>query len=85
MDIDPSLQFLLSTCLCTDILITDNMQSLHAACRFCVSRKGGTGGGGLGHPQGDMHMVATRLGCQSAMVVTRWANYCYVISWRNPF
>ena len=26
--------------------------------RFCVSRKGGTGGGGWGHPQGAMHMVA---------------------------
>ena len=35
---------------------------------FCVSRKGGTGGGGRGHPQGDMHMVAARLSCQSAMV-----------------
>ena len=32
---------------------------------FCVSRKGGTGGGGWDHPQGDMHMVAARLGCQS--------------------
>ena len=29
---------------------------------------GGTGGGGWGHPQGDMHIVAARLGCQSAMV-----------------
>ena len=27
-------------------------------------------------PQGDMHMVAARLGCQSAMVGTRWANSC---------
>ena len=26
----------------------------------------GTGGGGWDHPQGDMYMVATRLGCQSA-------------------
>ena len=41
-----------------------------------VSRKGGTGGGGWGHPQGDMHMVAARLGCQSAMVGTGWANSC---------
>ena len=46
-----------------------------------VSRKGGTGGGGTGgggwgHPQGDMHMVAARLGCQSAMVGTGWANSC---------
>ena len=44
--------------------------------RFCVSRKGGTGGGGWGHPQGGMHMVAARLGCQSAMVGTGWANSC---------
>ena len=31
-----------------------------------MSRKGGTGGGESGHPQGDMHMVAARLDCQSA-------------------
>ena len=41
------------------------------ACGFCVSRKGGTGGGRWGHPQGDMHMVAARLGYQSAMVGDR--------------
>ena len=29
---------------------------------FCISRKGGIGGGGWSHPQGDMHMVAARLG-----------------------
>ena len=43
---------------------------------FCISRKGGTGGGGWGHPQGALHMAAARLGCQSAMVGTRWANSC---------
>ena len=31
-----------------------------------MSKKSGTGGAGWGHPQGDMHMVAARLGCQSA-------------------
>jgi len=43
--------------------------------RFCVSRKGGTGGGGGGgrHQQGDMHMVAARLGFERGMVSTRWA------------
>ena len=46
------------------------------ACRFCVSRMGGTGGCGWGHSQGDMYMVAARLGSQSAMVGTRWANSC---------
>ena len=40
------------------------------ACGFCVSRKGGTGGGGWDHPQGDMHMVAARLGFEKAMVGT---------------
>ena len=43
---------------------------------FCVSRKGGTGGGAWGHPQGDMHMVAAGLSCQSTMVGTVWANSC---------
>ena len=42
--------------------------------RFCVSRKGGTGGGGWGHLQRDMHMVAARLGLQSTMAGTGWAN-----------
>ena len=46
---------------------------LHA---YYISRKGGTGGGGWGHPQGDMHMVVARLSCQSAMVGTVWANSC---------
>ena len=41
--------------------------------QFCVSRKGGTEGGEW---QGDMHMVAARLGRQSIMVGTRWANSC---------
>ena len=44
--------------------------------RVLVCLKGGTGGGGWGHLQGDMHMVAARLGCQSAMVGTGWANSC---------
>ena len=26
--------------------------------------------------KGDMHMVAARHGCQSAMVRTGWANFC---------
>ena len=50
----------------------DNLCTL--ARRFCVSRKGGTGGGGLGHPQGAVHMAAARLGCKRTMVGTRWAN-----------
>ena len=54
------------------ILRTDNLCMLRV--RFCVSRKGRTGGGGWGQPQGDMHMVAARLGCQSTMVGTGWAN-----------
>ena len=37
---------------------------------FCISRKGGTGGGSGGHPQGAVHMVAARLGFEKAMVGT---------------
>ena len=33
---------------------------------------GQKGGGGWGHPQGDMHMVAARLGYERAMVGTGW-------------
>ena len=35
---------------------------------FFVSRKGGTGGGGWGHLQGAVHMMAARLGFERAMV-----------------
>ena len=42
---------------------------------FCVSRKGGTEGGGWSHPQGDMHMVAV---CRNALVGTGWSNSCLV-------
>ena len=55
---------------------TEKIVSARYARGFCVSTKGGTGGGGWGHLQGDMHMVAARLGCQSAMVGTGWANSC---------
>ena len=41
-----------------------------------MGQEDGTGGGGWGHTQGDMHMVAARLGCKSAMVGTGWANSC---------
>ena len=30
-------------------------------------------GSGWGHPQGDMHMVVAKLGCERAMVRTGWA------------
>ena len=35
-----------------------------------MRRKGGTGGGGWGHPQGAVHMVAARLGFEKAMAST---------------
>ena len=38
--------------------------------RFCISRKDGTGGDGWGHPQGAVHKVAARLGCNVAVVGT---------------
>ena len=41
---------------------------------FCINKKCGTGGGGWGHLQGDMHTVAARLGCQRAMLGIRWVN-----------
>ena len=43
---------------------------------FCISRKGGTGGGGWSHQQGVMHMVAARLGFEKAMVGTGRATPC---------
>ena len=51
----------------------DSLRTL--ACVFCVSGKGGTGGGGWGHLQGDMHMVAARIGFKKAIVGTRWSTY----------
>ena len=38
----------------------------------CISRKDGKGGGGWGHPQAAVHMVAARLGCKRAMAGTGW-------------
>ena len=52
----------------------DNVILHTAQKRFCVSRNGGTGGGGWGHPQGAVHMAAVRLGCKSNMVGTGLAN-----------
>ena len=48
----------------------DSLRTL--ACGFCISRKGGAGGGGWDHPQGAVHMVAVaaRIGCERAMVGT---------------
>ena len=45
---------------------------------FCVSRKGETGGGGWGHPQGDLHMLAVVAVCRNALVGTGWSNSCLV-------
>ena len=36
---------------------------------FCVSRKGGTGGGRWGHPQGDLHMLALWLSVEMPWLV----------------
>ena len=35
--------------------------------RFCISEKGGTGGGGWDHPQGDMHIVAAMVDCERVL------------------
>ena len=43
-----------------------------------LSRKDGTGGGGWGHPQGDLHMLAVVAVCRNALVGTRWSNSCLV-------
>ena len=40
---------------------------------FCISRKGGTEGGGWGHPQGAVYMAAARLGRGPWLVSTGWA------------
>ena len=37
----------------------------------CISRKGGAGEVGWGHPQGDMHMVAAVAGCRNVRVVVK--------------
>ena len=50
------------------------IEKIVLACRFHVSRKGGAGGGGWGHPQGAVHMTAARLGCKKAMYGTEWTN-----------
>ena len=41
---------------------------------ICISRKGGTGGGGWSHPQGDMHMVVARLGFEGSRNGWYWVS-----------
>ena len=66
----PTLNLIYSALLVTSYCAVRRKDGLCVLVRgFSVSRKGGTGGRGWSHPQGDMHMVAARLGCQSAMVV----------------
>ena len=49
------------------------MHCKEKACRFWVSRKGVTGGGGYtSQPQGAMHMAAVRLDCKSNTVGPGW-------------
>ena len=55
----------------------ENIVSAHrCAGTLCVSRKGGTGGGGWDHTQGAVHMAAAWLSCKTTMVGTKWANSC---------
>ena len=54
---------LLVTTYCA-VHIKDSLCTL--ACGFCVSRRGGTGGGELCHPQG----ATDSLGCKRVMVGT---------------
>ena len=44
-----------------------------------MSRKGGSGGGGWGHPQDDMHMVAASLACQSLAGKEGLDGLCYIV------
>ena len=52
---------------------TEKIASVRLCAGSVSAEKGGTGGGGWGQPQGDIHMVAARLGCERAMVGTGWA------------
>ena len=52
----------------------DSLCALERWFWFCVSRKGGTGGG----VQGDLHMVAVVAVCRNALVGTGWSNSCLV-------
>ena len=52
-----------------------------------LHRKGGTGGrwtggGGWGHPQGDLIMVVVVAVCRNALVGTGWSNSCLVCTKR---
>ena len=66
-----SYSILLITSYCT-LHRKDSLCTL--PCRFCFSRKGGTGRGGWGHPQGAVHMAVVRFDCKSNMVGTGLAN-----------
>ena len=61
-----------------DVKIAQCTEKIVSARWFCISRKGGTGGGGWGYPQGDLHMVAVVAVCRNALVGTGWSNSCLV-------
>ena len=47
-----------------------SFQATSLGLRFCVSRKGGTGGGGWVHPKGAYSMAVSRLVFRSDLVST---------------
>ena len=72
VQLNPIVYFWLSYCtLCNR---KDSICAL--AHEFCISRKGGAGGGGWDQLQGAVHKAAARLGCKGAMVGTKWAKFC---------
>jgi len=48
-----------------------SLQAMSLGHRFCVSRKGGIGGGGLVHPKGTNSVAVSELGYRNDLVGTR--------------
>ena len=63
------------TAHCTEKIVYAHLHAGSASAERVGQREVGQGEVG-GVTQGDMHMVAARLGCKSTMVGTRWANPC---------
>ena len=50
-----------------------SLPAMSLGLRFCVSRKGGTGGGGWVHPEAANSMAVSGLTCRKALVGTGMA------------
>jgi len=61
-----------------------SLPAMSLGLRFCVSRKGRTGGGGWVHPKGANSMAMSGLGCEGHLVGAGWTFFLVLSSVNRP-